>query len=62
TYADATSAFGGAASMTVTQLLATATAQADAGGANWYGNDATLQGLAKDVFSAINNQQALRAL
>jgi hypothetical protein len=58
-YNDASAAFG-AASLTVLQLLDATSTQVDAGGANWYGNDANLQVLAKDTFSAINNQKAFR--
>jgi hypothetical protein len=52
-------AFGGAASMTVSQLLAYAAGQSNAGGSVWYGNVKSTQELAKDVFDAINNQVAV---
>jgi hypothetical protein len=58
-YNDASAAFG-AASLTVLQLLDATSTHVDAGGANWYSNDTNLQGLAKDTFSAINNQKAFR--
>ncbi len=59
-YADASPAFGGTVSMTVAQLLNATAAQSDPGSANWNGNDATLQGPARDTFSAMNNQKAFR--
>jgi hypothetical protein len=52
---DASSAFGGASSMTVLQLLAYASSQSNAGGSVWYGQVKATQVLAKDVFDAINN-------
>jgi hypothetical protein len=61
TNVDARPAFGGSSSLSVAQLLAVAAAQAGTGGTGWYGNDATLQGLAKDAFSAVNNQKAFRS-
>jgi hypothetical protein len=57
TYEDASSAFGGASSLTVLQMLAyqnTSDPAADAG-AVWYGNNKAMQVLAKDAFDAINN-------
>ena len=53
------SAFGGATSMTVSQILAYAAGQSNAGGSLWYGNVKTTQELAKDVFDAINNEWAV---
>lgn len=61
TYEDVSSAFGGATSMTVSQMLTyqnTSDPAADAG-ANWYGQNKAMQVLAKDAFDAINNQVAL---
>jgi hypothetical protein len=58
TYTNVSAAFGGATSMTVLQMLAYASSQSDAGGITWYGQNKTIQGLAKDVFDAINNQAA----
>ncbi len=58
TYENVSSAFGGATSMTVLQMLAyqnTADPLADAG-AVWYGQVKATQVLAKDAFDAINNQ------
>jgi hypothetical protein len=53
------SAFGGATSLTVSQMLAFAASQSNIGGTIWYGNVKTTQELAKDAFDAINNQVAL---
>jgi hypothetical protein len=53
------SAFGGATSLTVSQMLAFAASQSNVGGTTWYGNVKTTQELAKDAFDAINNQIAL---
>lgn len=55
---DVSAAFGGASSMTVSQMLAYASGQSNAGGSVWYGNNKAMQGLAKDVFDAINNETA----
>jgi hypothetical protein len=60
-YENDSGAFGGATSMTVSQLLAYAAAQSDVGGIFWYGNVKSLQEEAKDVFDAINNQVAFGA-
>ncbi len=57
-YEDASSAFGGAASMTVSAMLTYAASQSDAGGVHWYGSVKATQVLAKDAFDAINNQVA----
>ena len=54
------SAFGGATSMTVSQILAYAAGKSNAGGSVWYGNVKPTQELAKNVFNAINNEWALR--
>ena len=53
---DDSSAFGGAASLTVSQILAYAAGQANAGGSSWYGNVKPRQVEAKDVFNALNEQ------
>jgi hypothetical protein len=53
------SAFGGATRMTVSQVLAYAAGQSNAGGSLWYGNAKSTQELAKDVFDAINNEWAV---
>ena len=55
------SAFGGATSMTVSQILAYAAGKSNAGGSLWYGNVKSTQELAKDVFDAINNEWAIPA-
>jgi hypothetical protein len=57
-FVNASSAFGGASSMTVLQLLAYASSQSNVGGSNWYGQVKATQVLAKDVFDAINNEVA----
>ena len=57
-YEDTSSAFGGAASMTVSAMLTYAASQSDAGGVHWYGSVKATQVLAKDAFDAINNQVA----
>ena len=58
TFVNASAAFGGATSMTVSQLLAYASSQSNPGGTIWYGQVKATQELAKDVFDAINNQVA----
>jgi len=58
TYENASSAFGGAASLTVNQMLAYAAGKSNAGGSTWYANVKATQQLAKDAFDAINNQVA----
>jgi len=60
-YENASSAFGGAASMTVSQMLTYAASQSNAGGSMWYANVKSTQELAKDSFDAINNEKALQA-
>ncbi len=57
-YQDARGAFGGATSLTVSQMLAHAASQANAGGSLWYGNIKATQELAKNAFDAINNRVA----
>jgi hypothetical protein len=57
-YKDASSAFGGAVSLTVSQILSYAASQSNVGGSNWYGQVKATQGLAKDLFDAINNRRA----
>lgn len=61
TYEDVSSAFGGAASLTVSQMLAYAASQSNVGGSLWYGQVKSTQVLAKDAFDAINNQKAYEA-
>jgi enamine deaminase RidA (YjgF/YER057c/UK114 family) len=48
-------AFGGATSLSVSQMLSYAASQSNNGGSAWYGQSKTLQGLAKNAFDAINN-------
>lgn len=55
-YQNTSSAFGGASSLTVAQLLSYASGQSNAGGSVWYGNVKATQELAKNTFDAINNQ------
>jgi hypothetical protein len=50
--------FGGATSLTVSQMLAYAASQSNVGGSNWYGQNKTVQEGAKNAFDAINNQVA----
>jgi hypothetical protein len=57
-FVSASSAFAGATSLTVSQMLAYAGSQSNAGGSTWYGNVKATQVLAKDAFDAINNQVA----
>jgi hypothetical protein len=52
------SAFGGATSLTVSQILAYVASQSNVGGSVWYGQIKATQELAKNAFDAINNQVA----
>ena len=61
TYESVSSAFGGATSMTVSQMLAYAASQSNSGGSLWYGNVKSTQELAKNAFDAINNEVAFGA-
>jgi len=61
TYQNVSSAFNGATSLTVSQMLAYAASQSNAGGSTWYGNVKATQELAKNAFDAINNQLAFAA-
>lgn len=58
TYSNVSSAFGGAPSMTVSQMLAYVASRSNAGGSAWYANVKSIQELAKNAFDAINNQVA----
>jgi hypothetical protein len=60
-FVNASSAFGGATSMTVLELLEYAASKSDAGGKTWYEQKKSIQELAKDTFDAINNQVAFEA-
>ena len=60
-YENVSSSFGGANSLTVSQMLAYAASQSNVGGTIWYGqvkNGPNSQELAKDAFDAINNEVA----
>jgi hypothetical protein len=61
TYENASGAFGGASSKTISDMLAYAASQSNSGGSMWYGNVKATQQLAKDAFDAINNQVAFAA-
>lgn len=56
-YANVSAAFGGATSLTVSQMLAYAASQSNAGGSIWYGQAKATQELAKNAFDAINNEK-----
>src|SRR5204863_10088783 len=58
TYINTSAAFGGATSLTVSQIIAYAANQSNVGGSLWYANVKNTQFLAKDTFDAINNQLA----
>jgi hypothetical protein len=61
TLGDVSGSFGGAASLTVSQMLAYAASQSNTGGSLWYGNVKSAQEGAKNAFDAVNNQIAFRA-
>jgi hypothetical protein len=58
TFTNTSSAFGGATSLTISQILGYAASQSNVGGTIWYGQVKATQELAKDTFDAINNQVA----
>ena len=58
TYQNTSSAFGGASSLTVSQILAYAASQSNVGGSVWYSQVKATQELAKNTFDTINNQVA----
>jgi hypothetical protein len=60
-FINASGAFGGASSLTVTEILGYASGQSNSGGSVWYGQVKATQEKAKDVFDAINNQVAFTA-
>ena len=60
-YENVSGAFGGATSLTVSQMLTYAASQSNTGGTTWYANVKATQQLAKDAFDAINNQVAFQA-
>lgn len=55
-YQDVSGAFGGAAHLTILQMLAYTAGQSNSGGSLWYGNIKASQELAKNAFDAINNR------
>jgi hypothetical protein len=57
-FVNVSSAFGGATSLTVLQMLAYAASQSNSGGSTWYANVKATQVKAKDAFDAVNNQVA----
>jgi hypothetical protein len=57
-YQNVSGAFGGATSMTVSQMLAYAASQSNVGGSVWYGQVKGTQEMAKNAFDAINNEVA----
>ncbi|MDP9345480.1 MAG: hypothetical protein M3P44_07125 [Actinomycetota bacterium] len=61
TFQDASSAFGGASALTVSQMLAYAASRSNVGGSVWYGQVKATQELAKNAFDAINNGVAFSA-
>jgi hypothetical protein len=58
-YYDVSSAFGGAACLSVSDMLTYAASQSNVGGTSWYGQIKATQVKAKDGFDAINNVVAL---
>jgi hypothetical protein len=60
-FQNVSSAFGGAPSLTVSQMLAYAASQSNVGGTSWYGNVKATQEKAKNAFDAINNEVAFGA-
>jgi hypothetical protein len=61
TLQNVSAAFGGASSLTVSQMLTYAASQSNVGGSAWYGQVKATQELAKNAFDAINNQVAFAA-
>jgi hypothetical protein len=58
TYEIASSAFGGATSLTISQMLSSVSSQFQASTGTWYGGNQTTTGLARDAFAAMNSQWA----
>jgi hypothetical protein len=56
-YENVGGAFGGAAGLTVSQIVAYAAGQSNVGGSTWYGNVGSTEELAKLTFGAINDQR-----
>jgi hypothetical protein len=61
-FENTSSAFGGATSLTVSQMLAYAASQSNAGGTVWYSQVKATQELAKDAFDALNNEKVIRSV
>ena len=61
-YQDATSAFGGAKCLMISQMLSYAASQSNPGGSIWYGNLKTAQEPSKNAFETINNKAAFGCL
>jgi hypothetical protein len=59
--ADWRPAFGGASSLTVLEMIASASSQSNVGGTVWYGGSTTLAMTATDAFDAVNAQGAFAA-
>jgi hypothetical protein len=59
-YQNASAAFGGAWSMTVSAMLAYAAGLSNSGGTSWYAQVKATQELAKNAFDAINNKVAFQ--
>jgi len=55
---NASSAFGGATCLSVSQLLSYAASQSNVGGSTWFSQVKGTQVLAKDTFDSVNNQKA----
>jgi hypothetical protein len=60
-FRDVSGSFGGASSLTVSQMLAYAASRSNTGGSLWYGNVKSVQEGAKNAFDAVNNQVAFAA-
>jgi hypothetical protein len=61
TYSNVSAVFGGATSMTISNILLYAASQSTAGGVSWYSQVKANQEMAKNTFDAINNGVALVA-
>jgi hypothetical protein len=58
---NASAAFGGSTCLSINQLLAYAASQSNVGGGTWYAQNKAVQGLAKDTFDSINNDNEVRS-
>ena len=61
-YENASSAFGGATSLSVSQMLSSVSSQFQVSTGLWYGGDQAKTGLARDTFAAVNSQWAFAPL